>query len=399
MGNVVGVDIGKTSHYAITLDAGGVELDRRQVPNTQADIDSLVSSAEDWDASIVVDQPAGAAALLVNTCWKRGVDVGYLHGLAMARARDFYEGEAKTDPKDAFVIADVARTHPSRIQPLAPADEQRATLELLCGRDDDLRGDQTRTINRLRALLNTHHPQLETTLAQRLSSPAVLSMLTRYPDPDALRRLGAKRLATFLKGRGAHRTDPLAAAIIAAVTSQTTTVIGTTAAARLIAELARDAQRIITRRAELEIEIEACFRTLPEAAILTSLPGIGARTGARILVEIADITRFPTASKLASYAGLGPSDRQSGTSLRNAVPSRRGNHRLKNALFIAAFASLRHPPSRAYYDRKRAQGRGHNEAVLCLARRRIDVLHAMLTRMEPYRWSPNLPSPSAEIAA
>lgn len=56
-------------------------------------------------------------------------------GLAMARARDFYEGEAKTDPKDAFVIADVARTHPSRIVALSPILEERARLELLCGRD------------------------------------------------------------------------------------------------------------------------------------------------------------------------------------------------------------------------------------------------------------------------
>jgi transposase len=74
------------------------------------------------------------------------------------------------------------------------------------------------------------------------------------------------------------------------------------------------------------------------------------------------------------------------------VPSRFGNHRLKNALFLAAFASLRHAPSRTYYDRKRAQGKRHNQAILCLARRRIDVLHAMLSRGEPYRAPTPLPA-------
>lgn len=398
MGNVIGVDIGKTGHYAITLDAAGAVIDRRPVANTQTDIDTLIEFAAARDARVVVDQPSGGAALLVNACWNAGLEVGYLHGLAMSRARDFYEGEAKTDPKDAYVIADVARAHPSRIQPLTPASEQRVTLELLCGRDDDLRSDQTRIINRLRALLNAHHPMLETALDQRLSSRSILAMLHRYPDTDTLRRLGVSRLTKFLASHGARRSDVLAGSIIAAITKQTTVVAGTETAGRLIAELAADTQHLIQRRAQLEEEIEACFRELPDAKILLSMPGIGVRTGARILVEIGDIARFATASKLASYAGLGPSDRQSGTSIKGAIPSRRGNHRLKNALFLAAFASLRHPPSRTYYDRKRAQSRGHNQAILCLARRRIDVLHAMLTKQENYHWSP--PSePTQDLAA
>jgi hypothetical protein len=71
-----------------------------------------------------------------------------------------------------------------------------------------------------------------------------------------------------------------------------------------------------------------------------------------------------------------------------------GNRRLKNAMFLAAFASLRHTPSRTYYDRKRAQGKRHNQAVLCLARRRVDVLHAMLSRAAPYQ-APTLQATAA----
>jgi len=65
---------------------------------------------------------------------------------------------------------------------------------------------------------------------------------------------------------------------------------------------------------------------------------------------------------------------KSGTSITANMATRCGNHRLKNALFLAAFASLRHEPSRTHYDRKGAQGKRHNQAVLCLARRRVDVL-------------------------
>ena len=119
--------------------------------------------------------------------------------------------------------------------------------------------------------------------------------------------------------------------------------------------------------------------------IIKSLPGIGPRLGARILIEIGDIRQFRTPAQLAAYAGLGPTPHQSGTSIRGNRITRFGNHRLKNAFFLAAFSSLKHPPSRSYYDRKRNEGKRHTQAVLCLARRRVDVLHAMLTTKTSYR--------------
>jgi Transposase len=85
----------------------------------------LVQWAAAHRAALIVDQPGGAAALLLRLCWQAGVLIGYLHGLAMARARDFYAGEAKTDPKDAFVLADVARAHPTRVVWLAEVPEAR----------------------------------------------------------------------------------------------------------------------------------------------------------------------------------------------------------------------------------------------------------------------------------
>ena len=104
-----------------------------------------------------------------------------------------------------------------------------------------------------------------------------------------------------------------------------------------------------------------------------------------MLAEIGDISRFANGSRLASYAGLAPVTRQSGSSIRGQTRSRRGNHRLKNAMYLSAFASLRDPVSRAFYDRKRAEGKKHTAAVICLARRRCDVILAMLRSREPYR--------------
>ena len=118
----------------------------------------MVDWVKERRASVVVDQPGGAAVLLLKLCWQSEVRIGYLHGLAMAPAREFYAGESKPDPKDAFVLADVARAHPTRVVWLEPSSEGLAHLELLCGYDADLRADANRITNRLRALLVSHWP-------------------------------------------------------------------------------------------------------------------------------------------------------------------------------------------------------------------------------------------------
>jgi transposase len=105
---------------------------------------------------------------------------------------------------------------------------------------------------------------------------------------------------------------------------------------------------------------------------------VGIRTAARGLTEIVG-KDFTSAAHLASYAGLAPVTRRSGTSIRGEHPSRSGNKVLKRALFLSAFAALRDSISRAHYERKRAEGKRHNQALIARARRRCDVLFAMLS--------------------
>ena len=88
-----------------------------------------------------------------------GILVGYLPGLAMRRIADLHSGEAKTDARDAYIIAEAARSMPHTLRSIAVADEQAAELSMLCGFDDDLAKQPTAASNRIRGLLTQIHPR------------------------------------------------------------------------------------------------------------------------------------------------------------------------------------------------------------------------------------------------
>ena len=183
-------------------------------------------------------------------------------------------------------------------------------------------------------------------------------------------------------------------AVLGALDAQSLTLSAEDTWGQIIAELADDLERIALKRKELAGQVEEAFLAHPLGQVLVTLCGFGPRTGSRTLAEIGDPHRFANGGRLAAYAGLAPVDRRSGTSLNTAGRSRAGNHRLKNALFLAAFVAAQHDPAaRAYYQRKRAEGKKHNAAVTCLARRRCDLILAMLKTATPYR----KPEPEPEI--
>jgi transposase len=342
----------------------------------------------------VIDQPGSIAQLALAIARQRDVPVAYVPGLVMRRAADLYPGEAKTDRRDAYVIADTGRTRRRQVHWLdAKSDELLERLRVLNGFDIDLAADQIRLANRLRDALTSISPNLERAIGSRLAQAGVRDLLAKFPTLTALRAAGRARIERTVKARSPRLSTKVADSVIAAFNAQSVTVPAEATIGRVIAELAGELDRVYARRDALAAEIEEAFLAHPFGELLSSLPGIGPRTGSRILAEIGDGSRFTDGDKLASYAGLAPVVRQSGKSINGESKSRRGNHRLKNAMFLAAFASLRTPESKAFYDRKRAEGKRHNAALICLARRRCNVILAMIRTEQHY-----LPRPSSATA-
>ena len=373
-----GVDAGKEFHWAHVLDAAGRQLLSRRVENDEADILKLIDEALSLAGEVVwaVDQPGGGAALLLSLLWERNQRVLFVPGLTVDRARDTYRGESKTDARDARVIADQARIR-SDLSELRASEQELAELQLLLARRRDLIIDQGRTITRLREVLLSSFPALERALDLNSKGPLVL--LTHYQTPAQLRRAGHKRVASYLRSRSVKGSAGVAHKALAAARSQSVRLPAQEVASRIVAELAAEVLSLKKRIEGIDEEIGQRFFARPGARILISLPGMGPILGAEFLVCVDDVSAFGSADKLAAYAGLVPAARDSGKRVGNRRRMRGGNKTLKRVFYQSAFSSLRGcAQSRAFYDRKRAEGKRHTQALIALARRRVNVLWAML---------------------
>ncbi|GAA1486921.1 IS110 family transposase [Brachybacterium fresconis] len=394
----IGIDVGKTDHHAVAIDRTGKKLLDKPLPQDEAKLRALINKVTGHGRIlVVVDQPATIGALPLAVARDMGVMVGYLPGLAMRRIADLHPGEAKTDARDAAIIADAARTMPHTLRSIVLADEQAAQLSMLCGFDDDLAKQATATSNRIRGLLTQIHPALERTIGKHLDHPVMPALLEKYPGPAELRRAGQKRVATFMRKYAPRGGNAWAADIFEALDQQSVTVAGTDAAGLVLRQLATQLAQLRTSREEVFEQVEKLVADHPLCDLLMSMPAVGVRTAARIITEVTG-KHFETAGHLASYAGLTPVTWRSGTSIRGDHPSRKGNKVLKRALFLSAFAALKDPVSRAYYDRKRAEKKKHNQALIALARRRCDVLFAML-RDGTFYTTPTTPEAPIATAA
>lgn len=385
MGIAVGIDIAKEVHWATAIDeAGDVLLDRR-VRNLPDALEELVGDLQSLsgDVTVGVDVMGGIATLATAMLSQAGMRLVHVPGLAVNRARQGQTGgETKSDPRDARVIAEQVRTRRD-LRPVESLTELDLEMRMLVSRRRDLVDEQTRRLGRLHDLLAAVHPGLEQALDLTTKGP--LWLLTRYVTPDELRAAGESGVTAFLRqGQGLVKVGQLAATALRAAQPQRLAVPGERLAADLVRELASEALSVRDRIQRLDAELEDRLQRHPDAALIRSLPGMGAVLTAEFIAEAGDLTRFRSPHALAAAAGLAPVLRQSGK-VRFLRRASGGNHVLKRVFYQSAFCSLQSPVSRAFYARKRREGKRHHQAVIALARRRVDVLWAMLRDREPFQ--------------
>lgn len=384
-----GIDAGKTHHHCVVLDADGGKSLSRRVANDEPELLTLLADVLDLGEEVTwaIDLADGGAALLIAILVNHDQRLLYIPGRTVNRASSGYRGQGKTDARDALVIADQARMRRD-LNPLRPSDEATAELKLFTARRTDLVADRTRAINRLRGALTGIFPGLERALDLTNTGPLVL--LTGYQTPAAIRRIGTTRLETWLRNRKVRGATALAQAAVTAAERQHTTVPAAKTIAQMVRTLAEEVMVLNSKITDIDKLIEDRFRHHELAEVIASLPGIGALLGAEFLAATGgDMSFFATPDRLAAFAGLAPVPRDSGRVSGNLHRPQRYHRGLQRVFYTSALISIqRCPESRRFYDRKKAEGKRHTQAVLALARRRVNVLWALLRDRRCYQPTP-----------
>lgn len=386
----IGVDVGKTHHWVCAVDESGQKLLSLKVLNDEAQILEVIATIRGLAGGRVwaIDILGTPSALLLALLARTGEQVRYASGRVVAAMSTAYAGEGKTDAKDAYVIAETVRIRTDLAVVDTDTDLVR-TLGVLTGYRADLVADRVRMINRLRDLLTSVFPALEREF-DFASCKGALVLLSGFTTPEAIRRMGEARLSRWLRQRRVRGYADVAARAVAAAQTQKTVLAGQEVAASIVAELAGSVLSQHERLKTLDQQIQAAFAQHPQAQIIESIPGFGAVLGASLLVAAGDLAAFPNAGHLAAAAGLVPVPNDSGRRIGNLHKPRRYSRPLRHALYLSAQTSMmRAGPNRDYYLKKRDQGRTHSQAVIALARRRIDVLWALLR--DNRTWTPAPP--------
>ncbi|WP_435592810.1 IS110 family transposase [Nocardia sp. bgisy118] len=381
-----GVDIGKTDHHCVVIDTDGERLLSRRIANDEPELVKLIGEVGGRAEDVIwaIDLNDGGAALLIGLLLGREQSLLYLPGRTLNRAAGGYRGEGKTDARDAAIIADQARMRRD-LHPLRPGDEITVELKLLTTRRADLVADRTRVINRLRGLLTGIFPALERAF-DNLTLAGPLMPLSGYQTPAALRRIGAARLESWLRTRKIRNPGKIAAAAVEAAHRQHSVLPGEQLTATMVAALAEEVMALNERIKDIDKLIEGRFHRHELAEVIISLPGIGTLLGAEFLAAAGgDMGFFGTPDRLAGFAGLAPAPWDSGRIRGNLHRPKRYHRGLNRVFYYSAMVSIRCcPQSRQFYDRKRAEGKKHTQAVLALARRRVNVLWALIRENRPY---------------
>jgi transposase len=391
-----GLDSGKRAHHCVVLDAAGRVLLSKRVVNDEAALLELIAGvlalAGEDPVVWATDLNRGGAALMITLLADHGQRLLYIPGRIVHHAAATYRGDGKTDAKDARIIADQARMR-TDLQPVRGGDQISIDLRLLTARRTDLVCDRVRAINRLRATMLEYFPALEAAFDYSKKAPLIL--LSGYQTPEAIRGIGVTRLTAWLKNRRCRGSARVAATALQAANAQRTVVPTEAVGAMLVARLAAQITTIDAEIAQLDAQINERFAEHDDAPILLSMPGFGPVLAATFLANTGgDLNNFETVDRLASVAGLAPAPRDSGRISGNHHRPRRFNRRLMRTCYLAALSSLKNSPaSRAFYDRKRAEGKSHKQALIALARRRITTLWAMLRDRTTYQ-EPTHPAPA-----
>ena len=390
----VGLDIGSEAHVLAAVDTAG-EIVRRPTHLTEdaagyAQLDAVLAALGTPATTLLVAEATGHYwQNLVAHLWAGGWRVALINPVRTARYAAEELARTKTDALDALALAHFGREKQPAPVPVTDAATRELT-ELVRLRRRLLDDFQDR-LKQLHRVVDLTFPELLRHI-KTLDSELATTVLAHYPTARALAQVTPGKLAHLVYD-GRHRVGPDLAQALVAAAKTTVGAHHTEPYARQVRYACEDLTVLRRRLRELENELTGLITQHEVGQYLITIPGVGPITAASVLGEAGDLTRFPDAAALASYAGLVPALRHSGkrTPLR-APCAPWGNARLRRALYMATLAAVRHNPwLRAFYQRLVARGKPKLLALTAAMRKLLTAIYSVARRRQPFV----LPAPTA----
>ncbi len=405
-----GIDWAEDHHDIALVDRDGGLLARLRISDDAAGLARLLEllaehgDTPDDPVPVAIETPRG---LLVACLRTPGRKVYPINPMAVARYRDRHSvAGRKSDKGDALILAGVLRTDMHAHRPL-PADSELArAIAVLARAQQDAVWDRTTAHNKLRSQLREYFPGFLAAFAgtrDGIMRPEARAVLAAAPTPADAARLTVAQLRALLKKAGRSRgIDAEATRLREAFRAEQMRQLPLVeqAMGRQALALLRQLDAACASAGDLEAAAAESFNQHPDAGIITSFPGLGPLTGARVLAETGDDrSRFNDARGLKAYAGAAPITRASGKS-RSVTHRKVKNNRLASAGYTWAFSALTASPgARAHYDRRRETGDRHSAAQRNLFNRLLGCLHHCLATGQHYDETTAFPDQAAPSAA
>ena len=386
----VGHDWAEDHHDVQVQDGAGRQLAKARLPDGVegvARFHALLADHVDDPAEVVIATETDRG-LFVAALVAAGYQVFAVNPKSTSRYRERHSTSgAKSDPGDAKVLADLARTDRHNHRPVAGDSELAEAVKMLTRAHQSLVWTRQRQTNQLRSTLREFYPAALEAFDDLGSSDA-LAVLALAPSPEQGRRLSRSKIAAALRRGGRQRNiDKRTLEIQTALRSEQLQAppLVADAMSTIVAASVAVASQLQTQIAGLEHELAQRFEVHPDAKIIRSLPGLGMTLSARVLAEFGDDpNRYDTAKSRKNYAGTSPITKASGKH-RVVLARYARNKHLADACYLWAFAAITASPgARAFYDQRRTAGDTHHRALRALGNRLVGILHGCLRHHTPY---------------
>lgn len=384
----LGIDIAKVNHVAsLIAKDGSILVKAIKFTNSNEGLQKLIDSISDYDQSQIycAMEATGIYWLsLFSALTDKGFNVSVFNPYQIKSFRGAYTNrKQKNDVIDSILIANFLSFN--GIEHASLPNDDLLALKNLTRYRRNLVDNISKAKTQVTGILDKVFPEYSD-LFSDIFGEASKQILLNCPTPNEVINFNTRKLADLLKkaSRGYHSTNKVREVKNLAKNSFGIKFTGD-ACSFEIKQLVNQIIFLENQVNELEVKIKDIYSKLDNH--LQSIPGIGELTAPIILAEIGDINNFSSPSKLTAFAGIDPSENQSGNKKSsNEKTSKRGSPYLRHALFtIAMVASNNDPVMHDYYIKKRAEGKHHYVALTGIERKLLGIIFHVLKENRDYR--------------